>query len=105
MLFDVFERSLDRATPPPFYPDLLKALWHAAKGDAKEAMRLAQLSDGENGAWVRAHIHRTNGELGLAKRWYAKAGKTMPDIPPGRERSAVAVALLAELDGHTPPFL
>jgi hypothetical protein len=100
MLFDVFEHSLERAVPPPFYSEELKALWWAAKDQPNEAMRLVRVVDNANRAWVRAHLARMKGDLGCARRWYARARKRMPDTPIERERLEIALALLADLDAR-----
>ena len=75
MTLDEFTRSLGAATPPAL-PPLLRALWHDAKGDWEEAHRLAQDVDTKDGAWVHGYLHRKEGDVGNARYWYRRAGRT-----------------------------
>ena len=62
-------------TPPTGVSDDVKALWLARAGRWNEAHELCQALEGEQAAWVHAHLHRVKGELDDAAKLYAKAGK------------------------------
>lgn len=66
----------------------LRALWHAAHDDWDAAHRLVQDDPSSECAWVHAYLHRVEGDLGNARYWYHRAGKT-----PATDRS-----LAQELD-------
>lgn len=72
---DAFVVSLDRDVPPPDATPLLRAVWHALRGDWELAHELAQAQDDAEGAWVHAWLHRIEGDLGNAEYWYRRAGR------------------------------
>jgi hypothetical protein len=88
------EASLAEKAPPPGLPDLLRALWHEARGDWDRAHRIAQSVDDADGAWVHAYLHRKEGDLSNAGYWYSRAGRKRPDVPLGEEWKQIAEALL-----------
>jgi hypothetical protein len=59
----------DGATPP------VEALWHLAHGAWEIAHGLVQDDPSREAAWVRAHLHRVEGDLPNAAYWYRKAEK------------------------------
>ena len=67
-----FTATFDSPTAPAV-PTLLRALWHAARGNWDEAHRLAQDIDTPDGAWVHAYLHRKEGDDGNARYWYHRA--------------------------------
>ena len=69
-----FRASLNQSEPPAVTP-ALSALWHAARGEWDEAHRIAQDVNNRSGAWVHAHLHRQEGDLGNARYWYGQAGQ------------------------------
>ena len=90
-----FRQSLEAASPPPGLQGPLAALWHLAKNDWQRAHELAQASDGKDGAWVHAHLHRVEGDAGNAAYWYRRAGRVAAGGPLDAEWDAIAAALLA----------
>jgi len=54
---DSFKDSLKNNTPNPSYSPMLTSLWYDA------------------------YLHRKEGDLWNADYWYAKAGRSRPDIP------------------------
>lgn len=76
MTLEDLKRSIERDPEPPAeLPDLLRALWCARKGRWEEAHELVQDMAGQAGAWIHAHLHRIEGDLGNAEYWYRRAGK------------------------------
>jgi len=47
-------------------------------------------------AWVHAHLHRVEGDLGNARYWYRQAGKPVTTVALQSEWDALAAALLAK---------
>jgi hypothetical protein len=74
MTVEEFRDTLRDSDPPAVAP-VLRALWHAAKGNWDEAHRIAQDIDDRSGSWVHAHLHRAEGDLGNARYWYRQAAQ------------------------------
>lgn len=74
MTIEEFKATLGNAEPPPVAP-VLRAMWHAANGNWNEAHRIAQDINDRSGAWVHAHLHRAEGDLGNASYWYRQAAQ------------------------------
>ncbi len=70
-----FKSSLSGAAPAPQMDAPLAALWWAAKGGWDAAHKLVQDEASAEAAWVHAHLHRVEGDLGNAGYWYRQAGK------------------------------
>lgn len=81
------------ATPPEGASGPLHALWHAARGDWDKAHAIVQDDASAAAAWVHAHLHRQEGDLGNAAYWYEKAGRPMPDQPIEDEWTEIASAM------------
>ncbi len=96
MEFSIFKQSLSEKAPPPNLSLALQGLWHAAKGDWDTAHECAQAQDDEQGAWVHAHLHRQEGDLGNAAYWYRRAGKPVATASLGKEWESLVQALLAD---------
>jgi len=73
--FVEFEESLSADKPLAGQPSVLLALWWLRKGDWDKAHKLVQDLNSSDGAWVHAHLHRVEGDLGNASYWYRRAGK------------------------------
>ncbi len=89
-----FKASLDRDAPPAGLSPALEALWCEAKGDWRQAHRLAQQQRDQTGAWVHAYLHRVEGDTGNAGYWYRRAGKPQSSAPLKQEWEAIVSALL-----------
>jgi hypothetical protein len=95
MTLDSFKRTIRQAMPPDELPPALAGLWWAAKGDWNRAHVLVQDDPSRDTAWVHAHLHRVEGDLGNANYWYRKAGRAAASEPLEAEWDAIATALLA----------
>jgi hypothetical protein len=89
-----FKRSIAGTEPPAGLELAIQALWWAEKGDWQKAHECAQAQDDATGAWVHAHLHREEGDLGNAGYWYRRAGRPVADGALAVEREAIARALL-----------
>ena len=74
MTLDEYRATLDDREPPTVAP-VLRAMWYAANGKWDEAHRIAQDINDRSGAWVHAHLHRVEGDLGNARYWYSHAAQ------------------------------
>jgi hypothetical protein len=91
--FDEFSATLADAEPPPLSRPL-QALWHAAKDNWGEAHRIAQDVDAADGAWVHAHLHRKEGDIGNARYWYQRAHQPEAKDSLDDEWARIVTALL-----------
>jgi hypothetical protein len=94
MTLEEFEASLGAGQPPEGLAPALQALWHQGRGEWHRAHELAQADDGVDGAWVHAHLHRVEGDLGNAAYWYRRAGRPEEDGSLRGEWQAIVRALL-----------
>jgi hypothetical protein len=74
-----FKNSLSGSVPPTG-SDLLKALWHDARGDWHTAHDLAQDIHTTEGSWIHAYLHRKEGDYSNARYWYQRANQVMPAV-------------------------
>src|SRR5689334_5541546 len=80
MNLETFEASLAAAAPPDGVDGALAALWHAEKGDWNLAHEIAQHDESDSDRnWVRAYLHRVEGDIGNAGYWYRRAHKAPAD--------------------------
>jgi hypothetical protein len=93
MTLEAFRATLTDAEPPVVTP-ALRALWHAANGNWNEAHRIAQDINDRSGAWVHAHLHRAEGDLGNARYWYRQASQSEATDSLEAEWTRVTTALL-----------
>ncbi len=89
-----FIASLDGAAPAPELSASLSGLSWAAKGDWDQAHRIVQDDNGRDAAWVHAHLHRVEGDLGNAGYWYRQAGQPAGKDSTQAEWERIAAALL-----------
>jgi hypothetical protein len=90
---DEFRATLTADRPPNVSP-LLRALWHDARGDWKEAHRIAQDIDDTDGALVHAYLHRKEGDFGNAAYWYRRADQPVASDSLDAEWERIVTALL-----------
>ena len=83
------------AEPPSSLSRELQSLWQACKGDWDRAHQIVQDIPSPEGSWVHANLHREEGDLGNARYWYARAGKSESTVPVDEERKQIIEALLA----------
>lgn len=69
-----FKTTLSAEQPPAVSP-ALRAMWYAGRHRWDEAHRIAQDITDRSGAWVHAHLHRVEGDLGNARYWYRQAAQ------------------------------
>jgi hypothetical protein len=93
-----FKDSRADREPPRGISLALAALWWAAKGDWNKAHAIAQSDEGADAAWVHAYLHRLEGDLGNARYWYARAGRSPASGPVEIEWDAIVEALLAKAE-------
>ncbi len=91
-----FKASLEGDAPPAGLGKALQALWYQAKGDWKRAHRLAQAEDDKNSAWVHGYLHRVEGKMARASRWYRGAGRSLSSAPPKKEWEEIVAAILRD---------
>ncbi len=95
MTLSDFRASLTSPAPPAGLAPALEGLWHDARGDFDRAHDLAQ-SEGGDGDWVHAYLHRKEGDAGNAAYWYRRAGKPVCRDGLDAEWGAIAHSLLAK---------
>ncbi len=71
----------------------LEALKLAAAGDWDGAHGIVQDDPSPEAAWVHAHLHRVEGDLGNAGYWYRRAGRPVATGDFAAERRAIEAAL------------
>jgi hypothetical protein len=74
----------------------LLALWWDGKGDWEKAHQIAQDVAGLDGAWVYAHLHRKEGDVGNAAYWYRVAGRAVATGDFRREWEGIVEEFLAQ---------
>ena len=74
----------------------------AAAGDWDGAHRLVQDDPSPEAAWVHAHLHRVEGDLGNAGYWYRRAGKPAATGDLDQEREAIGAALVRVTHSRNP---
>src|SRR5262249_17783883 len=95
--FSVFERSLAGDGPPGGLTPALTALWWASKGEWEKSHAIVMDEDGQDCAWVHAHLHRVESDLANARYWYARAGKPVAMGALAAEWHAIVTALLSDV--------
>ena len=93
MTIEEFKATLADDHPPPVSP-VLRAMWYAGNDRWDEAHRIAQDIDDRSGAWVHAHLHRVEGDLGNARYWYRQAAQPEATDSLATEWLRIAVELL-----------
>jgi hypothetical protein len=71
----------------------MQALHAVESGAWDDAHRLVQDDPGRDAAWVHAHLHRVEGDLGNAAYWYHRAGRPVATGDLAEERTAIAAEL------------
>ena len=91
-----FQHTLAKPRPPAALAPALAALWWMAKDEWDKAHKLVMDETGKNCAWVHAHLHRVEGDLGNAGYWYRQAGKSVASGALKAEWAEIVQAILAE---------
>jgi hypothetical protein len=71
----------------------LQALASVQAGDWDGAHKIVQDDASPEAAWVHAHLHRVEGDLGDARHWYARAGRPEATGSLDDERAEITRAL------------
>jgi hypothetical protein len=96
MTYDEFAASLVRPEPPAELSVPLQGLWLLANGDWEKAHILVQDDPSDEAAWVHAHLHRVEGDIGNAGYWYNRSGRPPTNVPFEDERASITRTLLSE---------
>ncbi|NNE77346.1 MAG: hypothetical protein HKN31_09770 [Pricia sp.] len=75
-----FMKTLDRSRPDSDWPEDLKAMWYAAKGNWEASHDIAQEMHTVTGSWIHAFLHRQEGDNFNAGYWYRQANRAFPSI-------------------------
>lgn len=94
MEMEQFVSSLNQQDPPIAISVYLQALWYDGKGDWHKAHNIIQDIDDKKAAWVHAYLHRKEGDVGNARYWYTRAGKTFPSLSLQQEWENITEAFL-----------
>jgi hypothetical protein len=89
-----FKASLSGAAPAPNLDAPLAGLWWTARGEWDQAHKIVQDEPSADAAWVHAHLHRVEGDLGNAGYWYRRAGKPVASGALEAEWEEIVQALL-----------
>ena len=65
-----FKSNLTQSAPPQDWPEVLEALWFAAKGDWEASHNIAQDMNSNLGSWIHAYLHRQEGDEFNAGYWF-----------------------------------
>lgn len=83
------------STPSDHVPAWLRAALDCLeRGAWDRAHELVQHEVDVRAAWIHAHLHRVEGDLGNAAYWYRIAGRPVCRDELARERGALRAALL-----------
>ena len=92
---DLAASARSDSTPPPGLTPSAETLWLARAGRWDDAHDRCQNLPDPDGAWIHAHLHRQEGDLGNASYWYARAGRaTPPSVSIAEEWIEIAGTLL-----------
>jgi hypothetical protein len=81
MVLSEFNQLLKEAYPPNNISEILKALFHDAKGDWESSHNIAQSQEGvRDYDRLHAYLHRKEGDNWNANYWYRRAKTIMPDL-------------------------
>ena len=80
MTADELDRSAKNDdAPPEGLSEELRSLWLSRAGRWHEAHNVCSDIPDPHGAWIHAHLHREEGDLGNAGYWYNRAKRSAPD--------------------------
>lgn len=89
-----FRASIAGDAPAAGLTSVLGGLWWLAKGDWDRAHKIVQDESSRDAAWVHAHLHRVEGDLGNAAYWYRQAGRPVATDALEAEWERIASELL-----------
>jgi hypothetical protein len=97
MTYDEIIKSVEDEQPPAGLSETLTSLWWDQKGDWDLAHSIAQDIPTVQGSAVHAYLHREEGVLWNADYWYARAGRSRPDVPLEKEWESLVKEMLNSL--------
>ena len=97
MTYDEIIKSVEDEQPPAGLSETLTSLWWDQKGDWDLAHSIAQDIPTVQGSAVHAYLHREEGVLWNADYWYARAGRSRPDVPLEKEWDSLVKEMLNSL--------
>jgi hypothetical protein len=89
-----FPDSVKTGTPPAVAVPLLRAVWHALRGEWDAAHQIAQDDTSAEGARVHAWLHRIEGDHANARYWYRQAQREAAEGDLREEGETIAAFLL-----------
>ena len=90
-----FMDSLKEEKPPRGLAAPLRALWHDARGDWKQAHEIVQNENGDAAERVHAYLHRKEGDTANADYWYRRVRSERPKGGLDEEWESLAKSFLA----------
>jgi hypothetical protein len=60
---------------------LNSAIRHLQRGDWEKAHAIVQNDNSEMGCWAHGIVHMLEGDMGNARYWYRRAGRSFPREP------------------------
>lgn len=94
MDYNLFNHTLDMASPPDNFIPELKAMWWERKNYWDKGHDIIQNIPGKDAAWVHAYMHRKEGDISNASYWYNRAGRQTEEGDIVEEFRAIVMYLL-----------
>jgi hypothetical protein len=83
---------------------LTQALCRAREGDWHGAHEIVQQHEGDAHAdWIHAVLHRIEGDLGNARYWYRRSGRTLAESESPQAELARIAGVLGDEQKSNPP--
>ena len=60
---------------------LSSAIRHLQRGDWEKAHAIVQNDNSDRGCWAHGIVHMFEGDMGNARYWYRRAGRSFPREP------------------------
>ncbi len=97
MTFEEFKSAIAQGKPcPTSLPPALQGLWIDFQGNWDQAHQIVQNASDQDSAWVHAYLHREEGDLGNARYWYRRAGRSPSQDTLAAEWEEIAQQLCAQ---------
>mgnify|MGYP003660499942 CR=1 FL=1 len=93
---DAFLEAVRSGREPEGAGEALRVLWLLRCRGWDAAHDVAQEMPDPDGAWLHAHLHRVEGDLGNAGYWYRRAGRPVAQGDLGEEWTAMVEHFVAE---------
>ena len=93
--YQEFKSTFDNRAPVGDWPEGLKSLWFAGKGNWEASHDIAQEMHCDLGSWIHAYLHREEGDKFNAGYWYRRAKKDYPKISLAEEHREITEYMLS----------